>query len=440
MSKGSRTPGGRAEKPANDRTGLEGDVGKPTGKEEDDKKGGIRKFYINYKEFNVDRRYYPTSVLGEGSYGIVCLCKDAKTKTKVAIKKCSFMEKFRAQVLRTLREIYILRHVDHPNLLSLKDIMPCLSKDNIDCVYIVMDSMDTNLRRIIRSRQPLENIDIQILTFQMLKALRYMHEAGLIHRDIKPSNVLVNADLHLKLCDFGLSRGISEQENEAMTEYVVTRHYRAPEVMTNPTNYDTKIDMWGVGCILAELLGREVLFPGEDYLSQLKLIIQHVGIPSKEDLDHVHKNARAYIQELEKQTEGKKTDWVKKFPKADPKALDLLVKLLQFSPEKRISAAAAMEHPWFQSMFKHDYFKELKVLSEDKKLSEPLDFSWEKPRMTKEELVDVLFDEIARYRPYVKTQSYFGPPITGPATTSNSTGPTSSETLTSSTSTTSTGS
>jgi serine/threonine protein kinase len=382
----------------------------------------------------VDRRYYPVSVLGEGSYGIVCLCKDAKTKTKVAIKKCSFMEKFRAQVLRTLREIYILRHVDHPNLLQLKDVMPCLSKDNIDCVYIVMDSMDTNLRRIIRSRQPLENIDIQILTYQMLKGLKYMHEAGLIHRDIKPSNVLVNADLHLKLCDFGLSRGISEQENEAMTEYVVTRHYRAPEVMTNPTNYDTKIDMWGVGCILAELLGREVLFPGEDYLSQLKLIIQHVGIPSKEDLDLVHKNARAYIQDLEKQTEGKKTDWAKKYPKADPKALDLLVKLLQFSPEKRISAKDALEHPWFHSMVKHDYFKELKVLSENKKLPGPLDFSWEKPRMSREELVDVLFDEIARFRPYVKTQSYFGPTS---SSSSSTPAPTSTST-TSSTSSTST--
>jgi len=288
-------------------------------------------------------------------------------------------------------------------------------------VYIVMDSMDTNLRRIIRSRQPLENIDIQILTYQMLKGLKYMHEAGLIHRDIKPSNVIVNADLHLKLCDFGLSRGISDEENEAMTEYVVTRHYRAPEVMTNPTNYDTKIDMWGVGCILAELLGREVLFPGEDYLGQLRLIIQHVGIPSKDDLDHVHKNARAYIQDLEKQTEGKKTDWAKKFPKADPKALDLLTKLLQFNPEKRITAQAALEHPWFYTMFKHEYFKELKVLSTDKKMSAPLDFGWEKPRMTREELVEVLFEEIARFRPYVKSQSFGTASSTPPSTTSSST-------------------
>jgi len=218
-----------------------------------------------------------------------------------------------------------------------------------------------------------------------------------------------------------------------MTEYVVTRHYRAPEVMTNPTRYDSKIDVWGAGCILAELLGREVLFPGTDYLTQLRLIIETVGSPIGEDLEPLHPNARAYIQDL---GGFKKPNWQRRFPRADAQAIDLLDKLLQFNPDKRITVTEALLHPWFQSMFRHDYYRELKVLAIEKKPPGLLDFGWERPRMSKEDLVDLLYEEIARYRPI----SYDTPASdsTSTSTTSTSTSATSTSTSTTSTLSTST--
>jgi len=247
----------------------------------------------------------------------------------------------------------------------------------------------------------LENIDHQILVYQMLKGLSYFPTCGLIHRDLKPRNILVNADLSLKICDFGLSRGLSEGMDANYTEYVVTRHYRAPEVMTNQTKYDEKIDLWGIGCILAELLGREVLFQGQDYLGQLQLIIQQVGSPSEEDLEPLHPNARKYISGL---GHVPKREWKDKYPTADPLALDLVDRLLQFNPSKRPSAAEALVHPWFDSMKKDDAFKELKILSEDKKPSQAMDFGWEKPKMKKEELVDLLLFELYIWRPELKAK------------------------------------
>ena len=130
-------------------------------------------------------------------------------------------------------------------------------------MYIVMGSMEANLHKIIYSKQELSLDHIQYFVFQTLLGIKYLHSAGVIHRDLKPSNLLVNHDCDLKICDFGLARGAVAQDDDQMyTEYVVTRHYRAPEVMTNAKNYDEGIDVWSTGCIFAELLGRKVLCPG----------------------------------------------------------------------------------------------------------------------------------------------------------------------------------
>eukprot|EP00457_Paulinella_chromatophora_P007019 gb/GEZN01007039.1/.p1 GENE.gb/GEZN01007039.1/~~gb/GEZN01007039.1/.p1 ORF type:complete len:474 (-),score=86.69 gb/GEZN01007039.1/:166-1557(-) len=369
----------------------------------DASKKTTRVFFINGVEFTVDRRYYPVAVLGEGAYGTVCLAKDLKRKKKkVAIKKLAFTgNKYKAMALRGLREIHILRYLDHPNLLLLEDLMPPKSRENFDCLYAVIPSMDTNLSRIIRSTQSLENVDLQILMYQMIKGMAYFHGMGLLHRDIKPSNILVNADLSLKICDFGLARGMLEdlESQEAFTEYVVTRHYRAPEVMACPTKYDSAIDVWGVGCVLAELLNRKVLFPGKNYLSQLELILQKIGTPSAEDLELVHKNAKRYIEGLG-HLQG--MDWKKEFPAADPLALDLLQKMLLFNPHKRISMKEALKHPWFDSMYKDAYFKELKVLSEDKAPKAPVNFDWEKPTLTKDNLIDLMLEATYQFRPELK--------------------------------------
>lgn len=132
--------------------------------------------------------------------------------------------------------------------------------------YIVLDLMDTDLERIIASNNVLTDHHMQYFMYQLLRGLKYIHSANVIHRDLKPANLLLNADCDLKICDFGLARGVTD--NVDLTKYVVTRWYRAPELLCSCKDYTEMIDMWSVGCIFAELLGRAPLFPGTNHLFQ----------------------------------------------------------------------------------------------------------------------------------------------------------------------------
>lgn len=173
----------------------------------------------------------------------------------------------------------------------------------------------------------------------------------MLHRDLKPGNLLVNADCELKICDFGLSRGFDPEQNtvmsgqqEFMTEYVATRWYRAPEIMLSHQNYTTAIDLWSVGCILAELLGRRPLFKGHDYVDQLNQILYYIGTPPEPMLCRVASpRAQQYIRSLPYK---KPVPFEHLYPEATPLALDMLRRLLSFDPEQRITCDEALEHPY----------------------------------------------------------------------------------------------
>lgn len=181
--------------------------------------------------------------------------------------------------------------------------------------------------------------------------LKYIHSANVLHRDLKPGNLLVNADCELKICDFGLSRGFDPDQNtvvpgqqEFMTEYVATRWYRAPEIMLSHQNYTTAIDIWSVGCILAELLGRRPLFKGRDYVDQLNQILHYLGHPSESMLQRIASpRAQQYIRSLPYKPG---IPFEQLYPKANPLALDLLRRLLAFDPRERISCDEALAHPY----------------------------------------------------------------------------------------------
>ncbi|KDD76079.1 protein kinase-like protein [Helicosporidium sp. ATCC 50920] len=223
------------------------------------------------------------------------------------------------------------------------------SQSSMRDVYIVYDLMDTDLHQIIRSRQPLSDEHFQYFVYQILRGLKYVHSAGVLHRDLKPSNVLLNASCDLVIADFGLAR-VSTDSNAFMTEYVVTRWYRAPELLLSCEAYDAGIDVWSVGCILAELLGRKPLFPGKDYIDQLKMILKVLGTPSEEELGFITApKARSYIRSL---PAAPPADLRALFPEASAQALDLLGKMLQFDPRRRVSVAGALAHPWLASL--HD--------------------------------------------------------------------------------------
>ncbi|KAH8671663.1 kinase-like domain-containing protein [Xylariales sp. PMI_506] len=209
--------------------------------------------------------------------------------------------------------------------------------------------MECDLAAIIRSGQPLTDAHFQSFIYQILCGLKYIHSANVLHRDLKPGNLLVNADCELKICDFGLARGFSvdpEENAGYMTEYVATRWYRAPEIMLSFQSYTKAIDVWSVGCILAELLGGRPFFKGRDYVDQLNQILHILGTPNEETLQRIGSSrAQEYVRNLPFMP---KKPFHSLFPNANPDALDLLDRMLAFDPSSRISVEVALQHPYLK--------------------------------------------------------------------------------------------
>nr|AKL87250.1 mitogen-activated protein kinase 18 [Linum usitatissimum] len=300
--------------------------------------------------FEIDTKYVPIKPIGRGAYGIVCSSINRETNEKVAIKKINNVFESKTDALRTLRELILLRHMRHPNVIALKDVMfPTTNRLTFKDVYLVYELMDTDLHQIIKSSQPLSNDHIRYFIFQLLRGLNYLHSANILHRDLKPGNLLVNANCELKICDFGLARTTSQGNEEFMTEYVVTRWYRAPELLLSSDNYGTSIDIWSVGCIFAEILGRKPIFPGTECLNQLKLIINVLGSQQDADLQFIDSpKSRRYIKML---AHSRGVSFSQLYPRADPLAIDLLQRMLVFDPTKRITVTEALMHPYVSKLY-----------------------------------------------------------------------------------------
>ncbi|GKV08242.1 hypothetical protein SLEP1_g19904 [Rubroshorea leprosula] len=235
--------------------------------------GQFTQYNIFGNQFEITAKYRPPiTPIGRGAYGIVCSVMNSETNEMVAMKKISNAFDNRMDAKRTLREIKLLRHLDHENVVGIRDVVPPPVRREFTDVYVATELMDTDLHQIIRSNQSLSEEHCQYFLYQILRGLKYVHSANVIHRDIKPSNLLLNANCDLKICDFGLARPTAE--NEFMTEYVVTRWYRAPELLLNSSDYTAAIDVWSVGCVFMELINRKPLFPGRDHVHQMRLLTQ----------------------------------------------------------------------------------------------------------------------------------------------------------------------
>ncbi|KAF7343073.1 Mitogen-activated protein kinase [Mycena venus] len=249
--------------------------------------------------------YSMLDVIGEGECGVVVSAVHNPTQRKVAIKRSTPFDSSKPPSINEFNE-----------------------------VYLVLELMETDLHRVIRT-QELSDDHCQYFIYQTLRALKAVHSADVLHRDLNPSNLLVNANCDLKLCDFGLARSarpppnFAEDNNLFMTEYVTTRWYRAPEVMLTFKEYTRAIDMWSVGCVLAELLSGKPLFPGRDYHHQLSIILDIVGTPSIDDFYAISsQRSREYIRALPFR---KKRSFATLFPNANPHASSFLLFVIEAS-------------------------------------------------------------------------------------------------------------
>ncbi|KAK7274333.1 hypothetical protein RIF29_15417 [Crotalaria pallida] len=337
--------------------------------------------------FEVSRKYVPPiRPVGRGANGIVCAAVNAETREEVAIKKVGNAFDNRIDAKRTLREIKLLRYMNHENVMSIKDIIRPPQKENFNDVYIVSELMDTDLHQIIRSNQPLADDHCRYFLYQLLRGLKYVHSAHVLHRDLKPSNLLLNANCDLKIADFGLARTTSE--TDFMTEYVVTRWYRAPELLLNCSEYTAAIDIWSVGCILGEIMTRQPLFPGKDYVHQLRLITELIGSPDDTSLGFLRSdNARRYVRQL---PQYQKQNFSARFPNMSPGAVDLLEKMLIFDPNRRITVDEALCHPYMAPL--HD-------INEEPVCPRPFSFDFEQPSFTEEDIKELIWRESVMFNP-----------------------------------------
>lgn len=350
---------------------------------------------INKTVFDIPVYYKNLTSVGIGAFGSVVSAIDTRrisngeSEVRVAIKKLSRPFQTDVHAKRTFREIRLLKHMKHDNVISLLDIF---TPDNVTIddltnfhnVYLVNALMGADLNQIIKS-QKLSDEHVKFLVYQMLRGLKYIHSTGIIHRDLKPSNIAVNEDCELKILDFGLAR----QADELMTGYVATRWYRAPEIMINWMHYNPSVDVWSVGCIMSELITRRPLFPGSDHIDQLTQILRVLGTPSDEYIAKIpFDDAKHFMEGLPK---FPRRPFSTLLPNTNPQAVDLIEKMLELDPEHRITAEGALAHPYLATY--HD------------PLDEPVGLLYEEPKEEKYDLPAwkrMIFEEIKSFIPSMK--------------------------------------
>ncbi|OQV25295.1 Mitogen-activated protein kinase 14 [Hypsibius exemplaris] len=290
--------------------------------------------------WEVPERYEGLQAIGSGAYGSVASAKDKESKQNVAIKKLARPFQTTIHAKRTYRELRLLRHMNHDNVIGLLDVFtPERDLKDFNEVYFVTHLMGADLSSIVKSQKLTDN-HVQFLIYQILRGLKYIHSAGVIHRDLKPGNIAVNEDCELRILDFGLAR----QAQDEMTGYVATRWYRAPEIMLNWMHYSQTVDIWSVGCIMAELIIGRPLFPGADHISQLNHILDLVGTPTETLLAKIESvDAQNYIRNLP-HVDPKNFKDV--FPQAKDSAIGLLKQMLELDPDVRVTAEQALAHPY----------------------------------------------------------------------------------------------
>ncbi|XP_027348553.1 cyclin-dependent kinase F-4-like isoform X3 [Abrus precatorius] len=285
-------------------------------------------------------RYKLIKEVGDGTFGSVWRAINKQSGEVVAIKKMK-KKYYSWEECVNLREVKSLRKMNHPNIVKLKEVIR-----ESDILFLVFEYMECNLYQLMKNREKLFSEDeVRNWCFQVFQGLAYMHQRGYFHRDLKPENLLVTKDI-IKVADFGLAREISSQP--PYTEYVSTRWYRAPEVLLQSHLYSSKVDIWAMGAIMAELFTLRPLFPGTSEADEIYKICSVIGSPTTESWADGLKLARDINYQFPQLASVHLSVLI---PSRSDDAISLITSLCSWDPCKRPTAAEALQHPFFQSCF-----------------------------------------------------------------------------------------
>ncbi len=313
---------------------------------------------IDKLDEHILKRFSIIKKIGQGAYGVVFKAIDKKTKENIALKKLYDAFRNETDSQRTFREVMLLQELNgHENIIRLLNVIK--AENNMD-LYLIFEYMEADLYNVIKANI-LQDIHKKFITYQVLKALKFIHSADIVHRDLKPSNIFINSDCSIKLGDFGLARTLLSSKNgfeHIVTDYVATRWYRAPEMLLGSPNYTKSVDMWSVGCILIESITRKALFQGKSTKNQIQLVFEVIGLPSKEEFMYLKKkySFQADYEHLPQKIVKRslKSIFASYSLSLSSDCHDFLNKLLIFDPEKRLTVEQALEHPYMKEFHKSD--------------------------------------------------------------------------------------
>ncbi|KAK4031542.1 kinase-like domain-containing protein [Parachaetomium inaequale] len=280
--------------------------------------------------------------LGEGTYATVFKGRNRQTGELVALKEIH-LDSEEGTPSTAIREISLMKELKHENIVALHDVIHTENK-----LMLVFEFMDGDLKKYMDTqgeRGALKPPVIKSFMYQLLKGIDFCHKNRVLHRDLKPQNLLINGKGQLKLGDFGLARAFGIPVNTFSNE-VVTLWYRAPDVLLGSRTYNTSIDIWSAGCIMAEMFSGRPLFPGTTNEDQIVRIFRIMGTPTERTWPGLSQYPEYKTTWQMYATQPLSTI----LPQIDPVGIDLLQRLLQLRPELRVSAAEALTHPWFSDL------------------------------------------------------------------------------------------